>query len=171
MTERFWDDNPDLRAETDQLRAKAEEEGTRSYRQSLLVPVEPAPPAEIWSDDDDFIEPRGWLLGNTFCREFLSELIGDGGTGKTALSVVQYLSCATGRKLIGEHAFQRCRVLIICLEDGRDELRRRLRAARLHYGISAADLVGWLYLWTPRGIRILDLAEGNKLTSPGYPGC
>jgi hypothetical protein len=120
---------------------------------------------ELWEDDDEPIPPRGWLLGNTFCRQFLSMLLADGGTGKTALRIAQYLSCATGRKLTNEHVFVRCRVLIICLEDSKDELRRRLRAARLCYNITADEIQGWLRLWTPKGIRLMDLDEKGRLVS------
>lgn len=97
-------------------------------------------------DDDLIPPPRGWLLGNTFCRGFASSLLGDGGVGKTALRYAQGLALATGRALTGEHVFQRCRVLIVSLEDGPDELRRRVRAARLHHGIEQRELKGWLYL-------------------------
>jgi hypothetical protein len=90
-------------------------------------------------------------------------LIADGGVGKTALRLVQYLSCATGRKLTDEHVFVRCRVLVICLEDGKNELRRRLRAAMLHWGITSEDLRGWLFLWTPKGIRLMEINERGKL--------
>ena len=38
------------------------------------------------------------------------------------------LSLATKRPLTGEWVFERCRVLILNLEDGPDELRRRLQA-------------------------------------------
>jgi hypothetical protein len=105
-------------------------------------------PLHEWDDGDDDapIPPRGWLLGNTFCRRYLSSLIAAGGIGKTALRIAQALSLITGRSLTGEHVFRRARVLIISLEDDRDELRRRVRAARLHYGISAADVKGWLFL-------------------------
>src|SRR5215216_3147130 len=68
-------------------------------------------------DDTGLPPPRGWLLGNIFCRGFLSSLLGDGAVGKTALRYAQYLSLATGRALTGEHVFQRCRVLIVSLED------------------------------------------------------
>jgi AAA domain len=61
--------------------------------------------------------PRAWLLGNVFARNFLSSLFGDGGVGKTAVRYVQYMSLATGRTLAGDHVFQRCRVLIVSLED------------------------------------------------------
>jgi hypothetical protein len=112
-------------------------------------------------DDNDPIPPRGWLLGNVFCRRVVSSLIGDGGTGKTALRTAQCLALATKRKLTGEHVFQRCRVLIVCLEDDRDELRRRVRAAMLHHGISAADVRGWLFLSAP-GLKAGKLAITQK---------
>lgn len=97
-------------------------------------------------DDDKIPPPRGWLLGTSFCRGFASSLLGDGGVGKTALRYTQMLSLATGRALTGEHVFQRCRVMIISFEDGPDELRRRVRAARLHHGVELGDIKGWLYL-------------------------
>jgi RecA-family ATPase len=82
-------------------------------------------------DDDAPIPPRGWLLGNIFCRQFMSMLLAGGGVGKTALRYAQYLSLTTGRPLTGDHVFQRCRVLVVSLEDSPDELRRRMRAAML----------------------------------------
>ncbi len=115
-------------------------------------PAEPADePLGEWDagDDDAPIPPRGWLLGNIFCRRFISSVIADGGTGKSALRLAQLLSLAVGRALTGEHVFMRCRVLIVSLEDNADELRRRLRAACLHHGIDQAELKGWLFLATP----------------------
>jgi RecA-family ATPase len=109
-------------------------------------------------DDDQMPPPRGWLLGTSFCRGFASSLLGDGGVGKTALRYAQGLSLATKRALTGEHVFQRCRVLIVSLEDGRDELRRRLRAACLHHGIERSELKGWLF------IEALGRADGKLLT-------
>lgn len=100
-------------------------------------------------DDDAPIEPRGWLLGNTFCRRYISSLVAAGGVGKTALRIAQALAVCTGRPITGEHVFQRCRVLLLSLEDDRDELRRRVRAALIHHGISRDDIKGWLFLATP----------------------
>lgn len=100
-------------------------------------------------DDDAPIPPRGWLLGNIFCCGYVSSLIASGGVGKTALRHAQLLSLAAGRSLTGDHVFKRCRVLIISLEDGVDELRRRIRAAMLHHGIEHRQLKGWLYLAAP----------------------
>lgn len=99
--------------------------------------------------DIDKPPPRGWLLGNIFCRRFISSPIADGGTGKTALRILQAMALATGRSLTGEHVFQRCRVLIVSLEDDADELKRRILAARLHHNIPSSELSGWLFLAAP----------------------
>src|SRR5580704_2727215 len=66
-------------------------------------------------DDVEPIPPRGWLLGNTFCRSFISGLVAQGAAGKTAVRLLQALSLASGRSLSGEHVFQRGRVLLVCL--------------------------------------------------------
>lgn len=99
--------------------------------------------------DDYIIPPRAWLLGNTYCRQFVSSLLATGGGGKTAMRIAQALACATGRQLTGETVFQRCRVLYVSLEDDVDELRRRVLAARMHHGIRTDELTGYLFLAAP----------------------
>ena len=79
-------------------------------------------------DDPGPIPPRQWLLGNQFCRGFISSIVAAGGTGKTALRFVQLISLALGRPLCGQHVFRRCRVLLISLEDDRNEMERRIKA-------------------------------------------
>jgi hypothetical protein len=120
------------------------------------------------SEDVEAPPPRGWLLGNTFCRTFLSSIIGAGGTGKTALRYAQALSLATGRELTSEHVFQRCRVLIVSLEDDDKELRRRIRAACLHYGIAPSELKGWLFLAAPgkKAGKLMQMDQRGR-TVPG----
>lgn len=107
--------------------------------------------------------PRAWLLGTVFARRFLSSLVAEGGTGKTAVRYAQLLSLATGRELTGEHVFQRCRVLIVSLEDDIHELRRRILAVMLHYGIEQHELSGWLFLSAPG-------AAGGKLMATDKKG-
>jgi hypothetical protein len=116
-------------------------------------------------EDDAPISPRGWLLGNTFCRGFISGLLAEGASGKTALRVAQALALATEHAITGEHVFQRCRVLIVSLEDDIDELRRRVRAARLYHDIPAEDLKGWLYLWAPAGLKVAEHGEGRSVVA------
>jgi hypothetical protein len=101
------------------------------------------------SNDIELPPPRGWLLGNVFARNFISSLFAEGGTGKTALRYAQLLSLATDNSLTGEHVFQRCRVLVVSLEDDANELRRRILAAMLHHRIDRSELRGWLFLAAP----------------------
>lgn len=105
--------------------------------------------------DTTKIPPRGWLLATTFCRKFISGLVGSGAIGKTAVRYVQYLAVATGIPLTGERVHRRGRVLIVCLEDDLQEVRRRIGAATLHYKIAAEQVRGWLYYCTPKGLKLL----------------
>jgi 5S rRNA maturation endonuclease (ribonuclease M5) len=114
-------------------------------------------------DDTDLPPPRQWLLANQFCRKFLSGLLAPGGTGKTALRTLQGLSLATGRDLCGQHVFKRCRVLMVSLEDDQDELKRRIAAARIHHGIDATELKGWLFCAAPKGFKLAEInAKGAR---------
>jgi hypothetical protein len=111
------------------------------------------------------VPPRGWLLGNQFCRGFLSSLLAAGGTGKTALRVAQLMSLASGRSITGEHVFQQCRVLIISLEDDEKELYRRVYAVLRHHGITPAQVKGWLFLAAPKGLKLAKMANGTPYAS------
>ena len=127
-------------------------------QEALSVSFQDTTPLGEWDagEDTEVPPPRGWLLGNVFCRKFMSSLIGDGGVGKTALRYAQLMSSATGIPLTGEHVFCRCRVLIVSLEDDADELRRRIAAILKHHKIDQAELKGWLFLSAPGG-------KGGKL--------
>lgn len=118
-------------------------------------------------EDEAPIPPRGWLLGKAFCRRFISGLVAQGAGGKTALRLAQAMSLATGRPLTDEHVFERGRVLIVCLEDNIDELRRRVRAAMLHHGVGRGDLHGRFYLWAPSGLKIAEQRDGSRQVVAG----
>jgi len=111
------------------------------------------------------IPPRGWLLGVSFCRKFLSGLIGEGAGGKTAVRYAQYLAAATANKITGEHIHVRCRVLIVCLEDDLNEVERRIGAAMLHHDINREDLKGWLFYCTPKGLKLLKIDPHDGFAS------
>jgi hypothetical protein len=112
--------------------------------------------------------PRGWLLGNVFCRGFVSSLYGDGAVGKTALRYAQAMALATGREITGEHVFHRSKVLIVSLEDDDDELDRRILAIQLHHNISPDDFDGWLFVWCPgnRGGKLIEMDQKGHMV-PG----
>jgi RecA-family ATPase len=62
------------------------------------------------------------------------------------LRLLQLIAVALGRgELVGEHVFKRTKVLLVCLEDDEDELRRRIRAACLRRAQGAT-----LQDWRPR---------------------
>jgi AAA domain len=130
-------------------------------------PVEPPPELEEWDagNDPGPILPRQWLMGNQFCRKFLSSLIASGGTGKSALRLLQFISLALGRSLTGQHVFRRCRVLLVSLEDDRDELERRIAAVLKYYNIDRAELKGWLFCATPKLVKLAEVK--NKVRSLG----
>jgi hypothetical protein len=136
------------------------------------APVPPGQPA-VRSAGRDYgpIAPRQWLLGTNFCRGFLSGLTGAGGTGKTAIRTLQLIALALGRgDLVGEEVFQRTRVLLVCLEDDETELRRRIRAACIHYGLDESAPKGWLYYWTPHDLQLLHIVNRFEEPEPGQLG-
>jgi hypothetical protein len=108
---------------------------------------------------DEPIKPRQWLLARCFCRRFLSGLVAPGDAGKTTLRLTQAVELATNRELLGHHIYQRCRVLVVSLEDDRDELRRRLAAICKHHEIDPAQLKGWLFC---RDLKRVKLAIRDK---------
>ncbi|MGH6678565.1 MAG: ATP-binding protein, partial [Bradyrhizobium sp.] len=128
------------------------------------------PPVFDAGEDDGPIPPRGWLQGTTFCRGFISALTGAGAAGKTAIRYLQYIAQATGRPLASDHVHARCPVLIVCLEDGIEEVRRRIRALRLHYSISGEELKGWLFFWAPSGHKLLETDPRGQRVSGALEG-
>jgi hypothetical protein len=118
-------------------------------------------------DDNQPIPPRQWLLGNVFCRQFVSGLIAPGAGAKTSLRIAQFLSLASERELTGEHVFARSRGLIVCLEDGMTELRRRIRGAMKFHNVNPSDVKGWLFLTTPTGIKMAQRHPKTKAVVRG----
>jgi hypothetical protein len=108
------------------------------------------------------IPPRGWLLGTSFCRQFLSSLIADGGVGKTSLRIAQMVALITGnREITDEHVFiPGCRCLVISLEDNKDEANRRIAAAMIFHQISPKQVRGRLFVATPKGKKLFQMTDG-----------
>jgi hypothetical protein len=114
-------------------------------------------------DEPGFINPRSWLLGNQFCLGFVSSVVAAGGGGKTSLRILQFISMALGRSLCGQHVFRRSRVLLVSLEDDREEIQRRISAVIKHYKIDRKELKGWLIVWTPKKHpKFAEMKKGNR---------
>jgi RecA-family ATPase len=97
----------------------------------------------------------------------LSGLIAPGAGCKTSVRVVQVLSVASGKPLTGEHVFVRANVLIVCLEDGMTELRRRVRAAMKHHCVAREEVKGRLFLSTPTGMKMALRGPKASTVVPG----
>jgi hypothetical protein len=122
--------------------------------------------SDVWDAgvDPGVIPPRGWLSATQFCRQFLSLLIAPGGTGKTALRYLQAIDLAreSMETITGFKKFQRCKVLIVGLEDGRNEMDRRTAAGLIHHGIKREEIKGHLFCWSPKGIKLAEMKAGSR---------
>ena len=119
-------------------------------------------------DDFGFIDPREWLLGTQFCRQYISSIVAAGGTGKSALRLLQFISMASGRELCGQHVFRRARILLISLEDDEREIKRRIVAVLKHYDLPQSMLKGWLIFCTPRLMfKIAETDEKKRIRIQG----
>jgi hypothetical protein len=106
--------------------------------------------------------PRQWLYGWQLCRGFSSSLVAPGDHGKTTLRITQAVELATGRELLGHRIYQRCRVLMMSLEDDQDELWRRLLATCMHHQIDPAELRGWLFCANFNGAKFAEEIDGKR---------
>ena len=90
-----------------------------------------------------------------YAKGYLSLTGAAGGTGKTALSIVEELSLVYGLDLLSpkdpitcDYRPLRCgrqRVWCMSLEDDEEEHQRRVVSAVAHYGLDPAKLVGWYF--------------------------
>jgi hypothetical protein len=123
---------------------------------------------DIWDagDDPGLIPPRQWLLANQFCLGFISSIVAAGGTGKSALRLLQYISLATERALCGQHVFRRCRILLISLEDDVHELQRRIKAVLDYHEVERRELKGWLRCSCPKLTKLAELKGKARAIGP-----
>jgi hypothetical protein len=130
-----------------------------------VTPKESPPPTlDVFDAGDDTgpIAPRRWLLGNQFCRKFLSSIVAPGSTGKSALRYLQAIALATNLPLTGHHVFQRCRVLLVSLEDDVEEIRRRIAAVCIHHHIDRGELKGRMFYAAPKGLKLAEMRNGSR---------
>ena len=91
----------------------------------------------------------------------MSCTIAPGGVGKTALLCAEALAMVTGRPLLEDMPQGRLRVWLVNLEDPVDELRRRIGATALRYGIGKDDIGDRLYLDLGRDMAIVVAADSR----------
>ena len=120
--------------------------------------------------EPDFIAPRDWLYGKHYIRQFVTATVAPGGLGKSSLVLVEGLAMVTGRDLLAENAAIEPRhVWYFNLEDPMEELYRRVRAIRLRYGLSLADLGNRLFINSGRDHEMTiarSSRDGVKIVAP-----
>ena len=112
---------------------------------------------------------RRWLYGTHLVRQFLSTTVAPGGLGKSSMSIAEAICLATGRALLGDKVYERCRVWYINAEDPMDELDRRIAATCKEFEIDPNELDGWLYVDSGRDTKIVIATEersGLKVHRP-----
>ena len=119
--------------------------------------------------DPKTIPLRPWLYGNVYLREVITVTAGPGGYGKSRLVLVEAIAMASGRSLLGIQVTEPLRVWYVNLEDGREELERRVMAMCLHFGVTEADLGGRLFLDSGddcRMVVVTETKEGARVAEP-----
>lgn len=141
----------------------------------VLEQAVPEPPPAIYATPYLFKDPRTlkrreFVYGSHYIRKYVSVTVSPGGLGKTSNSIVEALSMASGRPLVGdEKPTERMRVWLFNAEDPRDELERRIQAACIHYKLGPEDINGYLFLDTGREqdlVVAIDDKRGTKIQMP-----
>jgi hypothetical protein len=96
--------------------------------------------------DPTKIPRREWLYYPNYVRKFVSGTVAPGGRSKSSLIVVEALAIASGKALLGIDPRGRHRVWYWNGEDPKEELYRRVAAAMKHYGLTASDIGGRLFV-------------------------
>lgn len=87
-----------------------------------------------------------FLYGTHLLRRTVSGTAAMGATGKSSTSIVEALAMTSGKPLLGIPVPHRMRVLLICLEDNRNTMDKRIAAAMRHHGLTPEDIGGRLYV-------------------------
>ena len=134
----------------------------------LSMPQRVTPKPFEWTDPKE-LPRREWLYAHHLIRGFVSCTIAPGGVGKTALICTETLAMVTGRPLLGDAPEGRLRVWLVNLEDPMDELRRRIGATALRYGVNKDDIGDRLFLDSGRDTSMViasDSRDGIVINRP-----
>lgn len=97
---------------------------------SPLPPLDGLVPHLTWPDETPPV--REWIIEGIVPTSTVTLLQGDGGLGKSLLTLQMLYACATGREWLGQKT-KRCRVMGFYCEDDDLEIRRRMWSIVNHY--------------------------------------
>ncbi|WP_322894284.1 MULTISPECIES: AAA family ATPase [unclassified Yoonia] len=107
------------------------------------------------------LPPRKWLYGKNVIAGYLSMIVAPGGTGKSALAMVEAIAMASGRPLLGDQPHRPLRVLYHNEEDDREEALRRLHGAMKHHAVTEKEIGGRLFLTSGRDMPMMLARQGR----------
>ena len=123
----------------------------------------------VWKDPATFPRRR-WIYGHHLIRKFFSCTFAPGGIGKTSLVLVEAISLAIGRSLLGKKLHEGpLRVWVLNLEDPLEELERRVLAICLRYKIDQALVCANLFLNSGRNTEVViatTTRDGTVIATP-----
>lgn len=107
-------------------------------------PIKDDPSADFvtYEVDDDFcsyVPPRQWLYGTKLIRQFCTLLVSPGGVGKTAFTVGLAIACQTGKQILADKPHKPMNVWGFYLEEPKEEIQRRMKAAKMVYKREMTD--------------------------------
>lgn len=126
---------------------------------SSAGPAAPLDTLDLSTVPLDDVPPRRWVVPDLIPDRNVTDLSGDGGLGKSLLTLQLGIAMAAGRDWLGLMPEPGPFLYVSC-EDEPDEILRRRNAVLAGMGLSPADL---------RGFHLLDLtsADASELAGPG----
>lgn len=114
----------------------------------------------VW-EDPATIPPREWLYGGHYLRKFITATVAPGSLGKSSLILVENMAMSTRRALLGVMPHGRYNCWYWNGEDPFDEIKRRVHAVMLYYGIDRSELEGRFFFDSGRSTP-LTIARQTK---------
>jgi RecA-family ATPase len=111
--------------------------------------------ASLASFDGQEIAEMRWVVDGMIPANNVTDLAGDGGTGKSLLALQLAVAVSAGKSWLGRDVEQGC-VLYMSCEDGIDEIRRRLEPILSTNSLQVSDMTDLM-------IADLTVAEGTEL--------
>lgn len=145
-----------------------------------LRPTKPAPaeepvpfvPFDFGPEDAADLPPRRWVSFPEFAPGYVTLINGPGGASKSTLNIAQAIAVARGDgRFIGMDVRKQCNVLLVNKEDDMDEMRRRIRAACMHYKIEPKSLAGKIFIIrdTDAPFLVARREKHSLIVSPDVP--
>ena len=156
---------------TSEAEDKPESSNTEAEPEPEVLERPPAIVATPFSwVDPKTLSRREFVYGTHYIRKYVSVTSSPGGLGKTSNSIVEALSMATQKPLLGHKPPLQVKVWLFNAEDPRDEMERRIMAACVHYRLKPEEIAGQLFLDTGREqdlvVAIDDKKTGVRIQQP-----